>query len=299
MRPIISVDSISMRYEYHESQTSAKHILTINEPLYPKGFLREISSDMLKILWNQGESRKIIIDEIAYNFPASHFLALMGHQNFQLSNNESIVSWGFNRDFYCIIDHDEEVSCAGFLFYGGMGISFIQPSEAEIRKFGALLDVFKDEFETRDNIQGEMLQMLLKRLIIKLTRLARDQQLSQPMKTEEFDVVRRFNLLVEQHFQSLHQVKDYADLMNKSPKTLSNLFYLYNEKSPIQIIRERIAMEARKRLRHTEKSISEIAYELGFHETAHFSRFFKKMSGVPPKKFQEMATSQTKGTIDK
>jgi AraC-like DNA-binding protein len=52
-------------------------------------------------------------------------------------------------------------------------------------------------------------------------------------------------------------------MLNKSPKTLSNLFKKYNEKSPLQIIQDRTILEARRLLRYSDKSIKEIAYEIG------------------------------------
>lgn len=47
--------------------------------------------------------------------------------------------------------------------------------EKELRSIHFLVEVFQEEFENRDNIQGEMLRVLSKRLIIKLTRLLKEQ----------------------------------------------------------------------------------------------------------------------------
>ncbi len=129
--------------------------------------------------------------------------------------------------------------------------------------------------------------MLLKRLIIKLTRLAKYQQLENKIKEPDLDIVRSFNLMVENNYRKLHQVQDYANLLNKSPKTLSNLFKIYNQKTPLQIIQERITLEAKRLLIYTNKTNTEIAYELGFEELTHFSRFFKKMMNQSPSDFRE------------
>jgi AraC-like DNA-binding protein len=82
-------------------------------------------------------------------------------------------------------------------------------------------------------------------------------------------------------------VADYAEMLNKSPKTLSNLFKKYNEKSPLQIIQNRIILEARRLLRYSDKSIKEIAYVIGYEDIQSFSRFFKKMEGVSPSEFKK------------
>ena len=102
----------------------------------------------------------------------------------------------------------------------------------------------------------------------------------------ESDIVRQFNYLVEKHFKEKHTVSEYADLLNKSPKTLSNLFGKFHDKSPLKLIQDRIMLEARRLLRYTEKPVSEIGYDLGFNDIQSFSRFFKKNEGNSPSDFR-------------
>ena len=94
---------------------------------------------------------------------------------------------------------------------------------------------------------------------------------------------------METNFKTKKQVADYAEMLNKSPKTLSNLFKKYNEKSPLQIIQDRTILEARRLLRHSDQSIKEIAYEIGYEDIQSFSRFFKKLEGVSPSEFKKNA----------
>ena len=262
-------------------------MLLIRHAGFSRRFFQERDNRVLTIAWNRGNDQTLTIDGIDYVFPEQTILPLVVNQSFTFEHPETIVAWQFDREFYCIVDHDKEVSCVGFLFYGAKNPLFLRLETHEQQKFNALLLVFEDEFSTQDTIQGEMLRMLLKRLIIKLTRLAKEQHLDPELPQADLDLVRQFNLLVENHYRALHAVSDYADLLNKSPKTLSNLFALYNRQSPLHVIHERIALEARRLLIYTDKSTKEIAYELGFDEVAHFSRFFKKQTGVPPSAFKQ------------
>jgi AraC-like DNA-binding protein len=102
-------------------------------------------------------------------------------------------------------------------------------------------------------------------------------------------------MLVENNYKKLHQVQDYAKLMFKSPKTLSNIFTRYGGKSPLQVIADRIVLEGKRQLVYTDKPNSEIAYDLGFDEPAHFSRFFKKMIGNSPSNFKKSLKTQLVG----
>jgi len=245
---------------------------------------------LLTIAWNQGPDQSISIDGIRHLWKSGDILTMMSSQTYEMTEKAiDITYWRFNKDFYCIIDHDKEVSCVGFLFYGWQQVMFIAHTPDLTRKLDLLSQVFEDEFEANDNIQGEMLRMLLKRLIIILTRQAKSQlpEVSNKEDTEEFDLIRSFNLLVEEHFKDAHQVQDYASMLHKSPKTLSNLFRKYQVDSPLHIIQERIALEAKRLLIYTDKSISEISHELGFAEPTHFSRFFKKINKSSPKSFKE------------
>ena len=278
-----------MLLRYTNPKTNSDLRLLYEEPSFDRVFYGKDGKDkLLTIAWNRGEEQKVMIDGVEYGFPGNTILSLMVSETFYFPESYDIVAWQFNRDFYCIVDHDKEVSCVGFLFYGSVQKQFIQLDKKEQRKIELLFQVFVDEFEEKDQIQGEMLQMLLKRLIIIVTRLGKRQYVPEEALAEEkMDIIREYNLLVENNYRRQHQVKFYADKLNKSPKTLSNLFALYNHKSPLVVIHERVLQEARRLLVYTDKSAKEIAGELGFEDATHFSKFFKKKIGFTPLDFRK------------
>ncbi|MEE1898271.1 helix-turn-helix domain-containing protein [Flavobacterium rakeshii] len=276
-------------YRYNDSKSGADFRLISDEAEFDRQFYGKDRKDkLLTIAWNRGQDQKVVIDGIEYVFPSNAMLCLMVNESFYFSQPQDILAWQFNREFYCIVDHDKEVSCVGFLFYGSSERMFITLNDDDQRKIDLLLQVFYDEFTTTDVVQGEMLMVLLKRLIIIVTRLAKQQYISKDdLPDDKLDVIRKFNLLVESHYRTQHQVKYYADQLFKSPKTISNLFALYNHKSPLTVIQERIIIEAKRLLTYTDKSAKEIAGELGFEDAAHFSRFFKKHTTLSPISFRE------------
>jgi AraC-like DNA-binding protein len=283
-----------MKLTYKQQEAGGELLLCWQDATFDRAFFtRDRTQKYLTIAWNRGAAQPVIVDEIEYEFPANSMLPLMVNQSFRFARAADIVAWQFNREFYCIVDHDQEVGCVGFLFYGLSPTPFVALNESDTRKFGLLLEVFQDEFTTADNIQGEMLRMLLVRLIITLTRLARGQYLNEtPNADAKHELVRHFNLLVENHYRAQHEVKFYAAQLHKSPKTLANTFALYSQKTPLQIIQERLSLEARRLLYYTDMSGKEIAYELGFEDAAHFSRFFKNQIGQTPTAFKESIKNQ-------
>jgi len=153
-----------------------------------------------------------------------------------------------------------------------------------------LRKIFIEEFEATGSTQTEMLKILLKRLIIIATRLAKEQYVEEELiESDKFDIFRKYNLLVDRNFKKHHQVQFYANELNKSQKTLANLFARYRLKCPLRIIQDRIISEAKKLFYYTDKSAKEIAYELGFEDSAHFSRFFKNVTGQNISEFKKVA----------
>lgn len=278
-----------MIHQFNLKQINAQFRLVYSENNFDRVFYGKDRKDkLLTIAWNTGQEQQINIDDVFYTFPANAIICLMVNEAFHFQDPSAIVAWQFDREFYCIVDHDKEVSCAGFLFYGSSEKMFISLCERSQRQIELLLEAFRDELEATDDIQGEMLQVLLKRLIIITTRMAREQYIrDKALTSDKLDLVRKYNMLVEAHFRKEKQVKFYAEKLFKSPKTLSNVFALYNHKSPLLIIQERILMEAKRLLFYTEKTSKEIAYELGFEDASHFSKFFKKHTGQAPTDFKK------------
>jgi len=256
----------------------------------PLSKIREFKdyTNLIMIHWNRSdEVAKLEIDERLFMLKPQQVATstYLQHVSFP-SNNPAITNFAFNREFYCIQDNDFEVSCNGILFLGAQEPPVITLKHDEVNKYELLLQVFIDEFQTQDNIQGEMLLMLLKRLIIKTTRLAKQQLMPEEFNTHQVDIIRNFNVLVDQHYMEKRQVSDYADMLNKSPKTLANLFASYNHKSPLRVIQERIVLEGKRKLLYSTKSVKEIAYDLGYTDTGQFYKLFKRLTGQTPNAFK-------------
>ena len=278
-----------MIHQFHNERTKALFRLVYGEFVFDRAFYgRDHKDKLLTIAWNRGADQVITIDNVEYNFPANTIHCLMVSESFHFERPADIVAWQFSRDFYCIVDHDKEVSCVGFIFYGPPLKMFISLKDTDQKKADMILQMLQDEFNTHDHIQGEMMQVLLKRLIIIVTRLAKEQFINEKqLPGEKLDIIRKYNFLVESHYRTQRQVKFYADQLHKSPKTLSNLFALYNHKSPLLIIQERIIMEAKRMMLYTGKTTKEIAYELGFDDAGTFGKFFKRHTGLATSEFKK------------
>lgn len=241
----------------------------------------------LTVIWFKEDNNQFVIDGKPYTFNKNQIVFLTEFHQVKVIRKEVSKFLRFNRSFYCVIDHEHEVSCRGLLFYGASNVPVVNIPPADLEHFELVWKMFAIEMSSKDNLQIEMLRMMLKRYLILCTRVYKDQERF-PEDDQHSDLIREFNFLVEGHFKTKHTVAEYAEMLNKSPKTLSNIFSKTGFKTPLQYIHERKMLEARRLLQHSERSIKEIAYEVGHEDIQAFSRFFKKHEGVSPSEFRNL-----------
>ncbi|WP_426479335.1 helix-turn-helix domain-containing protein [Chryseobacterium sp. CBSDS_008] len=194
----------------------------------------------------------------------------------------------FNKDFYCIEIHDQEVACDGILYNNVFEIPFINLNKEQSDDIKKIISDIQAEMKNEDSSTEEMLRVLLKMIILKSTRIWKQQhQLSEKEQQADVQFLRKFSKLVEQHYKTLHTVADYADLLCITPKNLSKKISLVSKETPNEIIKNRIILESKRLLAHTSMSVKEIAYSLNYEDDAYFVRFFTKNTGFSPITFRK------------
>lgn len=249
---------------------------------------------LYKILWSRDKPVDIKIDDYQISLCKNEIIFCTPLNVLEVPiDNEGLLSFVFNKQFFCIQTHDDQVSCHGFLFFGSAQPQVIKLCEKDIEQFELMHQMFLNDLSVKDNLQGEMLRSLLKRLLIQSTRLLKKELPDATIGQSQMDLIREYNILVEKHFKELHKVKEYANLLFKSPKTLSNLFTKHINKSPLSVINERIILEAKRLLLYSNLSTDEIGTELGYKDSSHFSKFFKKHTGENPSAFKKSKLTAT------
>lgn len=235
---------------------------------------------LYKFIWVQSGTLTLEIDHIPMRLEKDEIVTLTPLHHLEVKEVDGeYLTFVFNSNFYCIYGHDNEVSCNGFLFYGSSQVMRLALSAGQSSNLHDIVRIFRQESVIHDNLQEEMLRIVLKRFIITCTRIARQLFGVGQEKEKTFDIIRQYYVLVDRHFKEKKQVQDYADILCRSPKTLSNLFSTCGLPSPLRVIHDRIEAEAMRLLLYTHKSAKEISSILGFEDLSAFSRFFKKMTG--------------------
>jgi AraC-like DNA-binding protein len=194
----------------------------------------------------------------------------------------------FNKDFYCVQIHDQEVACDGILYNNVFGVPFIELDKNQSADIQNIIRDIQCEMKNEDSNTEEMLRILLKLIIIKSIRIWKQKhQLSQQEQQSDVQFLRKFSQLVEQHYKTHHTVADYADMLFLTPKNLSKKIGLLSKDTPNDIIKNRIILESKRLLAHTTITVKEIAYSLNYEDDAYFVRFFTKSTGISPLSFRK------------
>lgn len=161
------------------------------------------------------------------------------------------------------------------------------PSEitlAQPTPYQALCEQCYDEY--RQDLQRlDILEAFLNLLIIKLYHQTKEQHVPNPPTRQ---TLYQFKRLVDQKFAECKQVNQYADLLNLSPSKLNSVCKNSLGKSAQAIIKERIVLEAKNLLYHTDKTVVEIALALQFSDTSNFIKFFKAHTSLTPQQYRKM-----------
>jgi len=138
--------------------------------------------------------------------------------------------------------------------------------------------------------QHELLVSYLKIFLITASRLKMKQQ---PQTAEikngnkEPFILQKLKDAIEENFKTKHSASDYANLLYISPKALAKITKTHFNKTLSSLINERIIIEAKRELYLTNKTVKEIAYELGYEDEFYFSRFFKVNAEVSPQLYRD------------
>ena len=238
--------------------TRLKGVVAMTSSFHADPVLRRDRS-LYKFIWVQRGTLTLVIDHVETQLAAGEIVSLTPLHR---------IEFGESGAEYLAL-----------LFNGSSDVMRLKLTAGQSEALHEITDRIAAEYAVADNLREEMLRILLKRFIITCTRMARERFAAGAGSERQFDIVRRYYVLVDRYFREKKQVQEYALLLHRSPKTLSNLFAVYGLPSPLQVIRDRTQAEARRLLLYTSKSAKEVAGILGFEDAASFSRFFKGATG--------------------
>ena len=264
--------------------TNPNEFFTVAEiDMQNKSAIFDIDAAELTLIWNRGGYMTINVDKVCYELSKNDIFFLNSSHKIECVDLTSARMLRFSKDLLSASASYNKIDIGTLCNFSVGQLKITKIEEELLNHLESAWALFCNEMNSKDYLQRDILAMLLKR-ILKLCSAAAG---SEDQTKHEHEIINSFNYLLEDHFCEHHDVAFYASKLNKSPKTLSVLFSLLLGCSPKNLIHDRIMADARNQIKHTAKSIKEIAYDLGYEDIQTFSRFFKNKEGISPMYYRE------------
>lgn len=204
------------------------------------------------------------------------------HQLNKAGKNGIILS--FKRDF--LDEEDKEFYLDIFKIFNIQGeFSCLPLTPENAKELGKVYPLLEEEYLEQHN-SFLILKAMLKVFLLKLIRIKEHVFTTQDVNQKR---VYEFMMLLEENYQEERTADFYAAELGISSKRLNQILKEKLDKTGMQLIHDRIILEAKRKIIHSENTLKEIAYDLGFTDRPYFSRFFKKQTGSSPEDFQKQA----------
>lgn len=245
-----------------------------------------------EILWFQEGTGHHTVDFVDYDVKPGTIFFLAPGQVHSFDRNHDYRGAAIKMCTNFLRDDE----CAGNLFlkYDVFHTFDTAPYYNIDEETASALDSLTHEMEVESQYVGEfgnidILKSLLRIFLVKVHRYGvQGASLRLDTLRPSHQLFVRFRQLVEQEYAHLHTVQEYADRLNVATRTLNKCVNECSQKSPLAFINDRIILEAKRLVRHTNMMIKEIAYELGYDDASYFVKLFKRQTGHLPSDFREM-----------
>ncbi|MBO0358849.1 helix-turn-helix domain-containing protein [Hymenobacter sp. BT186] len=229
------------------------------------------------------------IDLVSYNLqPGSLFFMTPGQvHHWQLSADAEGYVVLFEPDFYLLRYPGNRLFEYPFFQHAHPPVLYLPPNETEIQ---FLMERMWMEHVTPAPQQDEVFRSYLHLCLELAARhfpTAPAPAPDEPRHAQQ--VLREFGASINQQFRVHREVQYYADQLHVSPNHLNALCRRQLGKTASSFIQERVMMEARRLLRHTDATVAQIADTLGFEDASYFSRYFRKHTGLTAEVFRATA----------
>jgi len=193
-----------------------------------------------------------------------------------------------SQEFYELKYLDHTLSSFPF-YYSNQNPPYLK---LPLEKLGYLLNHFKElftEYQESNPLREAKITNLINYIYIELTRVyTADVTIEKLGSTNYVKILERLEGLINIHFYKQKLPKFYASKLHISTKHLNRVVQKTINKTTSQLISERILLEAKRLIVHSNDNLAGIAHTLEFSDYAYFSKFFKSKIGMTPMEFRKM-----------
>lgn len=152
-----------------------------------------------------------------------------------------------------------------------------------------ITEIMMKEYSRHNLYRAEILKRYFKIFLIYLSRQLESIEQA-PKQSRNTAILQNFMALLDKNFREYKMVADYADRLSVTPNYLNEVVKKLTGQPAGYHIRQRVAAEAKRQAIHPDNCMKKIAYDLGFCDMAHFSKFFKNTTGISFSDFKKRGT---------
>ncbi|WP_255157708.1 AraC family transcriptional regulator [Siphonobacter sp. BAB-5385] len=206
------------------------------------------------------------------------------HQLNKAGKNGELLS--FKREV--IGEEDKEFLLDIFKIFNVQGeFSCLKLEKNVAEELIAVFQLMRDEYQ-KPEADLVILKAILRVFLLKLIKVKEQEFTNHDIHQKRvFD----FFTLLESNYIQIRNTDFYAGKLGLSSKRLNQILKDKLDKTGMQLIHDRIILEAKRLIIHSDYTIKEISFQLGFSDRPYFSRFFKKQTGQTPEQFQKQSQS--------
>jgi AraC-like DNA-binding protein len=285
--PVLDIgkSSANVPFEIHTMEWIAKNRWQQNEVPHRHNYFA--------IIWVKKGTGVHFVDVDKYDIGDNTVYCLTPGQIHLMKPDEGAEGYviSFTAEFLSLNEDNFNLLFNTGLFYTFSQSPVIKVSEEMAEDMVEIVEKMIKEYANFFLLRAEILRGFLKIFLIYLTRQfdGADHRGQQPRNVE---LLKQFLALLEKQYASKKMVTDYADQLAVTPNYLNEVVKKVSGFPASHHIQQRIVLEAKRQAAWSDISMKEIAYHLGFDDVAHFSKFFKNVSGASFTDFRKELTNQ-------
>ncbi|WP_415405316.1 helix-turn-helix domain-containing protein [Tateyamaria sp. SN3-11] len=247
------------------------------------------SEVLYRLYLPMGGPAETTIDGCNITLDQYELLTLSPGERVSFSRSATVLSCAFHHNFFCVRVMRNEVFCDGVVFNRLRGLPIVDLREDGYRTALARFEELGHILEGESLFKPEHAVNTIKSLLLQAAdckiRHANPDESFQVTPAKVSEVVAKFQDLVEENYAKHLEIAEYCDMLGVTIATLNR--HVKNElgQTAKQLAQERLALEARVALRTGDRSVKEVAFDLGFGDPLYFSRFFRKQFGAAPTQY--------------
>ncbi|SFO83109.1 AraC-type DNA-binding protein [Chitinophaga sp. YR627] len=235
----------------------------------------------IEIIWITKGSGTLVLDLEIFNLESNSIFCITPGQLHQLREDESTEGFilSFTEAFLHMGEQEFDLMYNSGLFQAFSRSAGIRVNNDIAREMQEVALKMLKESNNVYLFRTEMLRRYLKIFLIYVTRQFQG-PLTTVIQTRNLELTEKFKSLVEVNFKTHRKVADYAKLLAVTPNYLNEIIKKTTAYPASYHIRQRIILEAKRRVAYSDECMKEVAWYLGFSDIAHFSKFFKNATGI-------------------